>query len=269
MSKISPESNVLEKIADTVRQRLIEAQARVSSSELQEEWQIRKPKPKDLTRIFAEPGFHIIAEVKKASPSQGGICLEIDHRLVANEYLANGAAALSILTEPVYFKGHIDYLKDIRNDHPHAYILQKDFIIDGYQLYEAALAGADAILIIVAMLGEKEATRLHDIAHQIGLSALVEVHNAEELEIAKRMGAKLIGVNNRDLKDLSISLEVSRSLIHDMPLGVIAIAESGIKTHADLRELCSVGYRGFLVGTHLMQDGTPGQALKGLLQHAD
>jgi indole-3-glycerol phosphate synthase len=265
MTKISPGTNVLEKIADTVRHRLIAAQARVPFAELQAEWQNRKPKPKDFIALFAKSGLNVIAEVKKASPSLGDINTEIDHNLVARDYLSNGAVALSVLTEPVFFKGQLSYLQDIRRNHPDAYLLQKDFIIDGYQLYEAALVGADAILIIIAMLGEKESQRLYDIAQQLGLSALVEVHNEEELEIAIRIGAKLIGVNNRNLKSMDISLETSRRLIGQMPVGTLPIAESGITSHQDIQDLRAMGYRGFLVGTQLMQTGTPGLALKGLL----
>lgn len=268
MSKFTPDSNVLEKIADTVRHRLIAAQQRVPFPALQEEWRLRRPKPKDFEGLFRKEGWNVIAEVKKASPSLGDINSDIDHRTVARDYLANGATALSILTEPVFFKGQMSFLEDIRRDHPTAYILQKDFIIDGYQLYEAAVAGADAILIIVAMLGEKESKHLFDLAQQLGLTALVEVHNEEELQVALNIGAKLIGVNNRNLKNMDISLETSRRLIKLMPDGILPIAESGIKDHDDLRDLRSLGYRGFLVGTQLMQSGTPGLALKGLLADA-
>lgn len=265
MNTIKTESNILDKIADTVRHRLVQAQNRVSFTALQEEWRLRRPKPKDFEGLFRNQGWNVIAEVKKASPSQGDIQSDIDHCAVARDYLRNGATALSILTEPVFFKGQLSYLEDIRRNHPEAYILQKDFLIDGYQLYEAALAGADAILIIVALLGEKESKRLYDLAKQLGLGALIEVHNEEELEIAVRIGAKLIGVNNRNLKTLEISLDTSRRLIAHMPDGALPIAESGITSHQDIRELRTLGFRGFLVGTHLMQTGAPGHALRGLL----
>lgn len=266
MSPVVTAENVLHKIAESSRKRVAEAKLTRSLASLQEEWRTIKPKPKDFARAFQKE-WNVIAEVKKASPSQGDIAADIDHLLVAQDYIEAGAAALSVLTEPLFFKGKVDYLKDIRKAFKDAYILQKDFVVDIYQIYEAALIGADAILLIVAMLGEKETQALFDVANQIGISVLMEVHNREELEIAKRIGANIIGVNNRNLKDMSISLDTSRELISHIPPDLIAIAESGLKTHADLQELGALGYRAFLVGTQLMQGGEPGKALKELMGH--
>lgn len=256
--------NILFKIAETARKRVLEAKTTRSFAEIEHEWRAIQPKPKDFMLAFQKP-WNVIAEVKKASPSQGDIA-DIDHMLTAQEYLQNGAAALSVLTEPFFFKGRLSYLQDIRKAFREAYILEKDFLVDVYQIYEAALAGADCILLIVAMLGEKQTQVLFDKAQEIGISVLMEVHNREELEIAKKVGARIIGVNNRNLKDMSISLDVSRELIKDMPAGAIAIAESGIKTHDDLKELSALGYKGFLVGTQLMKGGEPGKALKELIR---
>ncbi|RZA10764.1 MAG: indole-3-glycerol-phosphate synthase TrpC, partial [Proteobacteria bacterium] len=133
----------------------------------------------------------------------------------------------------------------------------------------AALIGADSILLIVAMLGEKQTKSLYEAARQIGISVLMEVHDRNELEIAKRIGATLIGVNNRNLKDMSISLDNSRELIDHMPANAIAITESGLTSHADLVELKTLGYKAFLVGTQLMQGGQPGKALKELCGYGD
>ena len=264
MSPVASAENILHKIGETARKRVIEAKAVRSLAMLQDEWGSLKLKPKDFAKAFQHE-WNVIAEVKKASPSQGDIAADIDHIRVAQEYIGAGAAALSVLTEPLFFKGKIDDLKDIRHAFKGAYLLQKDFVVDVYQIYEAALIGADSILLIVAMLGEKETQILFDVAMQIGISVLMEVHDREELEIAKRIGARIIGVNNRNLKDMSISLDTSRGLIEHIPSDVIAVAESGLKSHADLQELKALGYRAFLVGTQLMSGGQPGKALKELI----
>ncbi len=255
--------NILLKIAETARQRVSEAKKIRSLIAIEEDWRARQPKPKRFQDAFCH-AYNIIAEVKKASPSQGEIA-DIDHLLTAQEYIQNGAAALSVLTEPFFFKGKLAYLEEIRRAFRDAYILQKDFIVDTYQLYEAALSGADCVLIIVAMLGEEQSQRLHDFARNLGLSVLVEVHDRDELEIAKRMGAEMIGINNRNLKNMVISLDVSRELIQAIPKGTLAISESGITVHDELRELRDLGFGAFLVGTHLMRGGEPGQALQELL----
>jgi indole-3-glycerol phosphate synthase len=263
MTIASPNAeNILFKIAETARLRVAEAKATRPTVLIEEEWRSLRPVPKDFMQALKGP-INIIAEVKKASPSQGDIS-SIDHLRVAQEYLQNGASALSVLTEPLFFKGRLSYLEDIRKAHREAYILEKDFIVDVHQMYEAALIGADCILLIVAMLGEKQTQVLFDAAMQIGISVLMEVHDRNELEIAKRIGARLIGVNNRNLKTMSISLDTSRELIHHMPSEAIAIAESGIRSREEIEELSRLGYRGFLVGTQLMQGGEPGKALREL-----
>lgn len=266
MSSVITANSILHKIGETARQRVKDAQAQRSLAQIQDEWRGLKPTPKDFAKAFHHD-WNVIAEVKKASPSQGDIAADIDHLLVAQDYIGSGAAALSVLTEPLFFKGKVEYLQDIRKSFRDAYLLQKDFVVDVYQIYEAALIGADSILLIVAMLGERETQRLFDAAMQIGISVLMEVHDREELEVAKRIGARLIGVNNRNLKDMSISLDSSRELIQHMPSGVIPIAESGLRSHADLQELKGLGYQAFLVGTQLMQGGEPGKALKELMGH--
>ncbi len=264
MTSVVGSQNILSKIGHNAFKRVSEAQQLRSLADLQNEWRRSKPQPKDFTQAFQKE-WNIIAEVKKASPSQGDIAADIDHLLVAQDYMTNGAAALSILTEPLFFKGKIEYLQDIRKSLAKAFLLQKDFVVDGYQLYEAALIGADAVLLIVAMLGEKATQRLYSVATDLGLSVLMEVHDREELEVAKRIGAKLIGVNNRNLKDMTISLDTSRELIAHMPAGAVPVAESGLKSHAEIKELKALGYKAFLVGTQLMQSGAPGKALKELI----
>jgi indole-3-glycerol phosphate synthase len=261
-------SSVLHKIGKTVEERVRRDRALESEADLLARIEASSWKPKDFCALFDRRGFNVIAEIKLASPSRGDIAPELKPLDVAQAYLENGAAALSILTEPLFFKGDISYLKAIRAAYPDAYLLQKDFVVDPYQLYQAKAAGADAILIIVALLGEQGAAEILRTAKQLGLTALVEVHNAEEMAIAKKIGAELVGINNRNLKDLSISLDVSLQLRPLAPTGARLICESGIETHEDLRRLHAEGFHGFLVGTSLMRTGRPGEALARLMQHA-
>ena len=206
--------------------------------------------------------INIIAEIKRASPSKGVINDKIDVDETARNYEKSGACAISVLTEEDKFKGSLKDLKTVRNavDLP---ILRKDFIFDEYQIYEAAEAGADVILLIAAMLDDEKLNRLHHLAEKIlGLDALVEVHTLEELERVKKTNAKIIGVNNRDLHSFKVSLDVSRELIKHAPANAFAIAESGISTKDEILELRKLGYSGFLIGETLMRSENVEGALK-------
>lgn len=198
---------------------------------------------------------NIIAEIKRASPSKGIINDQINVVETAFKYKHGGAAAISVLTEENYFKGSLDDLREVHRtvDLP---ILRKDFTVDPFQIYEAATAGADAILLIVAALSSETLGEFQSLAHELGLDVLVEVHTIAELKIALNIGAKLIGINNRDLKTLNVSLDVSRNLIKHRPENVLVIAESGISTREEIDELRSLGYDGFLVGESLMRETT-------------
>lgn len=201
--------------------------------------------------------LNIIAEFKKASPSKGLINNSVDAASIARQYLAGGAAAISVLTEEDFFKGLLDDLRAVRSavELP---ILRKDFVFDAYQIYEAAEAGADAILLIVAMLDDDQIFELRSVAEdELGLDALVEIHTLEELDRIKQIGAKLVGVNNRDLKTFKVSLDVSRELIKAKPADSIMISESGLRTRGDLVELSELGYSGFLIGETLMKSNDP------------
>jgi indole-3-glycerol phosphate synthase len=227
------------------------------------------PAPHDFLAAF-DPGplARVIAEVKLASPSEGDILPDADPVAVAGDYLSNGAAALSVLTEPRWFKGDIAYLVAIRRRYPLARLLMKDFVVDEYQLQLARASGADAALILLAMLEPDQARALYKAAIALGLTALVEVHDEAELELARSLGARLIGVNNRNLKTMKVSLDASERLAAAAPRDAILISESGIRTREDLDRLTALGYRGFLIGTHFMRTGHPGQALKQLLRGA-
>ena len=199
--------------------------------------------------------INVIAEIKRASPSKGTINDRIDVAAVARSYEQGGACAISVLTEKDKFCGSLQDLRTARNavELP---ILQKDFIFDAFQIFEAAEAGADAILLIAAMLDDENLSRLHDLAErELGLDALVEVHTLEELERVKRIGAKIIGINNRDLHSFAVSLDVSRELVRHAPENALLICESGLSAKEEITELRELGFAGFLIGETLMRSG--------------
>ncbi|MDP8219200.1 MAG: indole-3-glycerol phosphate synthase TrpC [Candidatus Theseobacter exili] len=194
----------------------------------------------------------LIAEVKKASPSKGIICNDFDPVKLVVEYEKAGADAISVLTETEYFLGDLSYLKLARNltDIP---LLRKDFILDEYQLVEAAVHGADAVLLIVAALEKKELSYLINKADEYKLDVLVEVHDADQLNIALTSGATLIGINNRDLRSFHVALSVTEKLIKIVPDGIIVVSESGIRTQEDVAKLESMGVNAILVGETLLR----------------
>jgi indole-3-glycerol phosphate synthase len=205
----------------------------------------------------------IIAEFKRHSPSAGSIQGGADPVTVARMYEAGGAAAMSVLTEPDHFKGSLNDLRAVAAA-VSIPLLRKDFAVDRHQVYEAALAGAEAVLIIIAGLSDAEALKLLDAAHQTRLDALVEVHTAEELQRAAAIGARLIGVNNRNLKTLKVDLETSLRLAELAPADATLVAESGLRTREDIVRLQGAGYRAFLIGETLMRASDPQAALAQL-----
>jgi indole-3-glycerol phosphate synthase len=208
--------------------------------------------------------INVVAECKRRSPSRGVLRPDYDPVAIALSYERAGAAAISVLTEPTFFDGSLEHLTAVRAavEIP---ILRKDFIVSEYQLLEAKAAGADAILLIVAALRPVELKLLHDHARRHGLDALVEVHDAIELAIAVDAGARIIGVNNRNLRTLEVDVHASEALIERIPSGVVAISESGLKTAADIERLHRLGYRGFLIGERFMTAADPGVQLRELL----
>lgn len=260
---------VLDRIASSVAIRLSERKALIPEGKLRPIAEASRV-PFSFEKLFRLPGVHVIAEVKFASPSQGAIAYSeaLVPETVAGEYLKQGAAALSILTEQDYFYGKLEYLRRIREAFPNAHLLMKDFILEEYQLLEARALGADAILLIVALLGARKTEELLKVARDLGLSALVEVHDEDELKMAIHAGATLIGVNNRNLKTLEIHLDTSFRLAPLVPKTVCLISESGLEKGEQIKELRSQGYSGFLIGTSLMKTGSPGKALAQLLAEA-
>lgn len=227
--------------------------------------QARKQRvPRFRSALLARPTA-IIAEFKRHSPSVGDIQVGADPLQVARLYEAGGAAAMSVLTEPEHFKGSLDDLRRIVAASGVALpLLRKDFMVDRHQIYEAAIAGAEAVLVIVAGLSDADALKLLDAAHNVHLDALVEVHTDEELQRAAAIGATLIGVNNRNLKTLKVDLETSLRLSNFAPANATLVAESGLRTRADIERLQSAGYRAFLIGETLMRSGDPLTTLREL-----
>jgi len=207
---------------------------------------------------------NVIAECKRRSPSRGVLAAQYDPVSIAKKYEAGGAAAISVLTEPTFFDGALAHLTAVRDavDLP---VLRKDFVVDDYQLLEARAAGADAILLIVAALEQSELVRLQSRAWELGLAALVEVHDDEELARAVGSGARLIGVNNRNLRTLTVDVSASDRLAAKMPAGVVGVSESGLQTRGDLERLAAAGYRAFLIGERFMTDPDPARAISDLI----
>jgi indole-3-glycerol phosphate synthase len=225
----------------------------------------RVARPHALRVALEGEGVNIIAEMKRASPSRGMIRADARPADIARLYEAGGAAAVSVLTEEDRFRGSLEDLREVRAA-IRLPILRKDFIFEEYQLYEAAAAGADALLLIVAALDDETlAQLLHVTVDELKMDALVEAHTADELRRAVDAGAKLVGVNNRNLHSFEVSLDVSVQLARLMPRDVIAISESGLHTSDDLKRLLAVGYKGFLIGESLMRAEHPAEALSQLL----
>ena len=206
---------------------------------------------------------NIIAEIKRASPSKGVINNEIDVTDMARKYEFGGAAAISVLTEPEYFKGSLEDLAAARSA-AKIPILRKDFTVDEFQIYEAAAAGADAVLLIVAAMETNDLVRFLKLTREdLGMDSIVEVHDSDELAIAVDSGADIIGINNRNLHSLEVSLDTSRRLISECPANALLVAESGLSVRGEIEELRSIGFDGFLVGESLMRSGDAAATLGG------
>lgn len=220
------------------------------------------------TAVADRDHVSVIAEFKRASPSKGLINGSVEPADAALLYETAGARAMSVLTEEDFFQGSLDDLR-AACEAASLPILRKDFIFDEFQIYEAAAAGADAILLIVAALSPVAIQRLRSLAEdELAMDALIEVHTLDEMEIANDIGANLIGVNNRDLKTFEVSLDVSRRLIEFAPPDAVLIAESGINSRADIEGLSAIGYSGFLIGEALMRSGDPEATLRELTKGA-
>lgn len=209
-------------------------------------------------------GVNVIAEIKRRSPSKGVIRENFDPVNIARNYTAGGAAAISCLTEEDFFDGSLDYLRAVRNVSPLP-ILRKDFIFDEYQVYEAVYAKADAILLIAAMLDGEQFNDLLQLAYGLGLDALVEIHDREEMEKVMRYDVRLLGINNRNLRTFETRLETSLELAAELPKSITLVSESGIRTREDIDQLRAAGFHAFLIGEELMRAEDEASALKALV----
>ncbi|MDR0746328.1 MAG: indole-3-glycerol phosphate synthase TrpC [Helicobacteraceae bacterium] len=219
--------------------------------------------PRDVIGVLRKSGdrLNIIAEVKQSSPSKGNIRGDFDPLSIAHDYETGGAAAISVLTEPKWFNGSLEYVSLIRR-HSKLPILRKDFIIDRYQLLEALVYGADFVLLIARILSQKELKKLLAESRMLGMNAIVEIHDKSDLVKAIAAGADIIGINHRNLDDLTIDLNLSDKLIPLIPQGKIIVAESGLASRSQLLELSKMGVDAFLIGTFLLSQGDIVSALR-------
>ena len=267
MSAVTP--TVLARILQSTREELQARKREVPQQALEDQAASAladraQSRARSLHDALRGPRIAVIAEFKRRSPSAGSLRAEADVATIARAYELGGASALSVLTEGPNFGGSLADLRAAR-DACELPILRKDFIVDPYQLQEALLAGADAVLLIAAALAREELESLHRQARELGLDVLVEVHDRDELESAVSLGAELIGVNNRDLRDFSVDVGRTSLLMAEMPPGVTVVSESGIASAAQLLSLEREGVQAVLVGGSLMRAGDPQAALQALL----
>jgi indole-3-glycerol phosphate synthase len=257
----SASSSILERIFAAKRDELEAERAAVPLNTIREAAG-RAPAPKNFLAALRARHPAIIAEIKRASPSKGDILPGLDPAAVARAYAAAGAAAISVLTDR-HFKGSLEDLRAVRSavDLP---LLRKDFIFDAYQLYQARAAGADCVLLIAAMLKEADLRALHGTAREIGLQALVEVHDEQELCAAIRAEPEIVGINNRNLHTFVTDIAVTERLLENYRGRALAVSESGIDTAEDIRRLDRAGARAFLVGESLLRGGNPSRRLETL-----
>lgn len=251
---------ILDTIAEKTRERIEEEKRKLSFAELQSKVEETLAEERSSGRInarrfeqaLAKYGMSFICEVKKASPSKGVIAQDFPYLEIARDYEKAGASALSVLTEPYYFQGRNEYLMEIRKE-VSLPILRKDFTVSPYMIWQAKAMGADAVLLICSILTQGELEEYYGIAGELGLSALVEAHDEREVEMALKAGVRIIGVNNRNLKDFTVDVNNSVRLRSMVPEEVLFVSESGMKTREDIARLESAGVNGVLIGETLMR----------------
>ena len=238
---------------------------RTSLDALERHAAAKRPRGDRFEAALSMPGrVNVIAECKRRSPSRGVLCEHYEPAVIARRYEAGGAAAISVLTEPTFFDGALAHLEAVRGAVALP-LLRKDFVVDEYQLVEARASGADAVLLIVAALEQADLVRLQRRASDLALAALVEVHDDDELSRALDSGARLIGVNNRNLRTLAVDVDASYRLAARIPAGVVAVSESGLQSRRDLERLAAAGYTAFLIGERFMTDPDPARAIGELI----
>jgi indole-3-glycerol phosphate synthase len=256
-------SDILRELSDAAVERVAEAKKSVALESMRKMAEERILKGFPFESALRKDGMSFICEVKRASPSKGIIAEDFDYLRIAREYASAGASCISVLTEPTRFLGDIQYLKEIASevDVP---VLRKDFVVDEYMIYEARASGASAVLLIVSILSEEQLRGFIGICDSLGLSALVEVHDEAELETAVKCGARIIGVNNRNLRDFTVDPTNCLRLRRMVPEGILFVAESGIKTRDDVRALEKEGVDAVLIGETLMRSEDKAAMLQSL-----
>lgn len=260
----SRSKNILDRIVEARRESVAHRKRVLPDVALKIAVEKKVAPPRDFAAALTRDAINIIAELKKASPSRGVIRAEYAPAVLAESLEQGGAAALSVLTEEDFFSGSLADLKEASRV-TKIPILRKDFIVDPWQVWETRAAGADAFLLIAAILSDAALAQLLDLGRSLKMEPLVEVHTREELDRVLTAGARIIGVNNRDLRDFQVHIETSLTLVEAIPDDCIAVSESGLRTHDDLVRLRRAGFDAFLVGDHLMSDPDPAASLRALI----
>lgn len=263
MEIVSQEGNILDRIVEARRESIAHRKRVLPDVALKLAVQKADP-PRDFVAALSRDGYNVIAELKKASPSRGLLRETYVPGALAPGMEMAGAAALSVLTEEDFFCGSLADLKEVKKV-TQIPVLRKDFVIDTWQVWESRAAGADSFLLIVAVLDDETLADLLALGQSLKMEPLVEVHTRKELDCALRAGARIIGVNNRDLRTFETRVETSLDLIDAIPHDCIAVSESGLRTHSDLTNLRRAGFDAFLVGEHLMKHADPAVPLRDLL----
>jgi len=261
----APAADLLATIVAATRRIVEVRESSETRADLEKRASAVAPRPGRFQAALAQVDrVNVIAECKRRSPSRGVLCASYNPESIAKGYADAGAAAISVLTEPTFFDGALEHLDRVRAA-VEVPVLRKDFIVSEYQLLESRAAGAAAVLLIVAALRPVELKVLHDHAVGLGLDVLVEVHDATELDIALDVGARIIGVNNRNLRTLEVDATTSEALAENIPSGITRVSESGLKDSADVKRLRQMGYDAFLIGERFMTRPDPGEELRQFL----
>lgn len=264
MESTSRQQTILDRIVDARRVSVAHRKRVLPEVALKIAVEKKAPPVRDFAAALSRDALNVIAELKKASPSLGLIREEYAPSALADQLQNAGAAALSVLTEEDFFSGSLADLKDARKV-AQIPVLRKDFIIDPWQVWEARAAGADSFLLIAAVLRDELLSELLQLGRSLKMEPLVEVHSRAELDRVLGLGARIIGVNNRDLRNFEVHLETSIELVETIPEDCVAVSESGLRKHDDLARLRGAGFDAFLIGEHLMKSTDPGGALRTFL----
>lgn len=256
--------NILDKIIARKKEEILAAKAKTPEAVLRERAEKPREKRPFLERLKRTETVNIIAEIKRASPSKGDICLDLDPAEYARAYEKGGAAAMSVLTDSDFFKGGWSDYETARKSCALP-ALRKDFVVSSYQLYESAALGVDAALLIVRVLSQEQLKTYLDLCRQLNLDALVETHTEEEIEAAGLAGAQLVGINNRNLGSFETDIQTSARMISLIQPEQVAVAESGIHTASDIEKLKSAGFNNFLIGESIVRSGNPADFLRELI----